>query len=81
MRKMIKRFIASVVYEGIDEYMKKHRFGIRDYIEVVPMTHDEFGKHLLNNVSQGKENRVKDYLSGSEVHIRHKSRIIKLDGD
>lgn len=63
MKKKIKHFIASAVCEGIEQYVKKHRFGMYGMIEMIPFTHEEFEKHLFNNVFQKQEDSVKNYLS------------------
>lgn len=45
MRK-IENWIAKCVYKGIELYMSKHRFGFNGHLEMLPMTHAEFEKHL-----------------------------------
>lgn len=42
----IKKFIAECVCKGIELYVSRHRFGFHGMLEMIPMTKEEFEKHI-----------------------------------
>ena len=52
MIKKLKNWIAECVCKGIELYVSKHRFGFNGQIEMLPMTHKEFEKHLYKKLTE-----------------------------
>lgn len=55
----IKKFIAECVCMGIEIYVSKHRFGFNGTLEMLPMTHEEFEKHIYKILTK---DAAKSYL-------------------
>lgn len=59
--KILKNFIAKCVCSGIELYAKKYRFVLNSSIEIIPLQHKDFEKHLMN-VFQNNNDCVRAYL-------------------
>lgn len=59
MKKNIENFIAKCVCKGIEMYVSKHRFGFNGMIEMLPLTNQDFEKHLYTQLT---EDAAKDYI-------------------
>lgn len=57
--KKIEKFIARCVCMGIEMYVRNHRFGFNGMLEMLPMTHSEFEKHIYKVLSS---EAAKNYL-------------------
>lgn len=55
----IKNYIAKCVSKGIEIYMKNHRIGFNGMIEMLPMTNEEFEKHIYKIL---EKDAAKSYL-------------------
>lgn len=64
--KRIKSFFVECAYLAIKRYAKEHHFALRGTIDVVPMTHEEYRKHL-EKVFAGNQECVKDYLDTTPI--------------
>lgn len=65
MKRLLRKFIVSCVYEGIRLYMYNHRFALHGSIEMQPMTVQQFKKHL-NKVFYDNELYVNAYLEAKD---------------
>lgn len=55
----IKKFIAECVCKGIELYVSRHRFGFHGMLEMIPMTKEEFEKHIYDKLT---DEGAKEYL-------------------
>lgn len=55
----LKNYIAKCVCKGIEMYVNKHRFAFKGMIEMLPMTHEEFEKHVYKVLTK---DAAKSYL-------------------
>lgn len=55
----IENYIAKCICKGIELYVSKHRFGFNGMIEMLPMTNNEFEKHIYKIL---EKDAAKNYL-------------------
>lgn len=65
MKRLLRKLIVSCVYEGVQLYIRRHRFALLGTIELRPMTTQQFEEHL-NRVFHGDESYVKAYLDAND---------------
>lgn len=59
MKKQIENFIVKCVCKGIEMYVSQHRFGFNGMLEMLPLTNEDFKKHLSKQLT---EEAAKSYL-------------------